>query len=118
MKDQSNTPGKTGGIIGAAIAAVGVATYLLLPPPPMVNPKAFHSSKEGTSNWPIVYVWSYKNSMDETDWKFSHYTTNTTLLVVDATNKHRFFTITEYFLTGLPDWYTNTTQFRWKRTNQ
>lgn len=119
MKDNSNTPGKTVGAVGIVAAALLATTYLVLPPglPSMVNPWTYKSPVEGTSNWDIVYKWCYRDDVKGTNWTFYSYTTNTTALTIDATNEKRFYTITEYFLTGFPAWMTNSEQFRWRRTN-
>jgi hypothetical protein len=116
-KSQWKSVGKTGGVVGLAAAIVIGVTQLVLPPAQTVNPRAFKAATEGTSNWDIVYKWSYKDGVQSTQWFFFAYTTNTTKIVIDATNGHRFYTITEYFLTGFPAWMTNSEQFRWRRTN-
>ena len=116
MKEETKSTVKTFSIVGAGAAVVGLITYLALPTPLMLRPRSFKATTEGDSNWPIVYVWSYKDSVKDTNWKFFCYTTNTTLMTADATNASKFFTITEYFLV-LPTWWTNKQQFRWKRTN-
>lgn len=116
-KSQWKSVGKTSGVVGLVAAVVLGVTQMVLPPAQMVNPKAFKATIEGTSNWDIVYKWSYKDDIKGTNWTFHAYTTNTTQITVDATNGHRFFTITEYFLTGFPAWMSNNQQYRWYRTN-
>lgn len=117
-KSQWKAAGKTSGVVGLVAAVVFGVTQLVLPPAQMVNPKAFKATTEGTSNWDIVYKWCYKDEIQSTQWFFFAYTTNTTKIVVDATNKHRFYTITEYFLTGFPTNLGDMSRFRWYRTNK
>lgn len=116
-KQQSKSTAKTVGIATIGAAIVAAVTMLVLPTAPPKNPRSFKAQTDGTSNWDIVYTWCYKDDIKGTNWTFHSYTTNTTLLTVDATNEKRFYTITEYFLTGFPAWMTNNQQYRWYRTN-
>lgn len=117
-KSQWKSAGKTSGVVGLVAAVVIGVTQIVLPPAPkMVNPWTFKSPVEGTSNWDIVYKWCYRDNVRDTNWTFWAYTTNTTAITVDLTNKHRFYTITEYFLTGFPTNIGDMSRFRWYRTN-
>jgi len=116
-KQQSKSTAKTVGVATIGAAIVAAVTMLVLPPAPPKNLRSFKSPVEGTSNWDIVYMWCYKDDIKGTNWTFHSYTTNTTALTIGATNEKRFYTITEYFLTGFPAWMTNSEQFRWRRTN-
>lgn len=116
-KQQTKSTAKTVGVASIGAAIVAAITYLVLPPSGPSNPRTFKAAVEGTSNWDIVYKWCYKDDVKGTNWTFYAYTTNTTQITVNATNGHRFFTITEYFLTGFPAWMSNNQQFRWYRTN-
>ncbi len=117
-KQQSKSTAKTVGVATIGAAIVAAVTMLVLPPAPPKNLRSFKSPVEGTSNWDIVYKWCYKDEIQSTQWFFFAYTTNTTKIVVDATNKHRFYTITEYFLTGFPTNLGDMSRFRWYRTNK
>ena len=108
--------GKTLGVVALAAVVVGVVTYLVSPAP--VKYMLIRDTVAQPSNWPTVYKWGYKTNINEINWRFYGYTTNTTELLVAQTNGMSFFTITEYFLTGLPVWMSNSTQFHWYRTNQ
>ena len=116
-KQQAKSASKTVGVVALGAAVVAGITFVVLPPTPMVRPRTFQALKEGTSNWDVVYKWSYKDDIKSTQWQFFCYTTNTTKMTCDATNSKRFFTITEYFLTGFPTNLGDMSRFRWYRTN-
>lgn len=93
MKDTSNTPGKTVAIVGLAAVAVGLATYLVLPPTQVPGKKILLKWYHEAPGEVIFEIVSKTNL--NSAWRFKTNVVGTNAVLLTADQAQEFFTISK-----------------------